>query len=65
MAGHAGGLDEENLAAGRGPGEAADHAGGVNALGRIGVELLRAEELLQVIEGDRRKLGLALGEAAG
>ncbi len=45
LAGHRGGLDEEDVAAGRRPGEAGGDARDLRPLGRLRVELLRPEDV--------------------
>ena len=58
---HLGALDEEQVAARCRPGEAGGHAGKLGALGRLGVELLRPEDDLQLFRRDAPLQQGALG----
>ena len=65
FAGHHGGFDEEDVAAGAGPCEAGADAGFGAAFDHVGEVFGRAEEIFQVLAGNDDAGGAALDEAAG
>src|SRR5207342_385476 len=58
-------LDEEDVAAGRGPGEAGGDAGVLGAAAGLGEDAAAAEQLPRFLAGDLDLALLALGDAAG
>ncbi len=64
LAGHGGGLHEEDVAAGGGPGQAGGHPGHRRAQPHLGGDALRTQYLGHVVLGDDDLLGLALGDLA-
>ena len=65
LAGHAGGLDEEDLAADRGPGQSGGHAGNARAVDQLAEEPRRAQQLGELGGPDGDHAALALGPPAG
>ena len=65
LAGHPARLDEEDLAAGRGPGQPGGDAGHAGPIGQLAEEPRRPEQLGDIGRLDRRRRFLALGAAAG
>ena len=65
LAGHAAGLDEEDLAAGRGPCQPGGNAGNARAVGQLAEEARRPQQVGDVGGLDGMAVLLALGAAAG
>ena len=65
LAGHAGGLDEQDLAAGRRPGQAGRDAREPGAVGQLAVVPRRAQQRGDLGRADRDRLLPSIGPAAG
>src|SRR6476619_4420436 len=62
---HTGAFDEQNVAAGRGPGKPGRHAGHARAHGDLALEAAGAEDGMQIGGIDLHVLHLAFGHAGG
>ena len=65
LAGHPGGLDEEDLAAGGGPGQPGGDPGDAGPVGQLAEEARRAQQVGKLVWSHADGAPLALGAAAG